>query len=78
MIVCFDQFISSVGPYLNTEMWKELVETFCLCFQRSVPVHLMEEVDTFISLQNKKSSDASEDHKQSFKKRISENEFALD
>jgi len=38
----------------------------------------MDEVDSFISLQNNKSTDASEGHKESFRKRISENEIALE
>ena len=78
MIVCFGQFLTTVGQYLDSPMWADLVETFCLCFQKSVPTTLMDEVDQFIGLHETKSSDASESHKESFRKRISENETALE
>ena len=78
MIVCFGQFMQKVAPYLSTEMWQELIETFCLCFEKSVPENLMEEVESFISLHETKSSNASEGHRDAFKKRISENEQALE
>lgn len=78
MIVCFGQFLSTVGQYLDSQMWKELIETFCLCFKKSVPSSLIEEVDQFIALHETKSSDASESHKESFRKRITENEIALE
>lgn len=38
----------------------------------------MEKVDNFISLHETKTSDASEGHKESFRKRIAENEAALE
>lgn len=78
MIVCFGQFIQKVGEYLSTEMWQELVETFFLCFEKSMPESLMEEVDSYLALHETKSSEASESHKESYKKRISENESALE
>ena len=78
MIVCFQQFLQKIGQLLSADMWKELVETFCLCFQQSVPVNLVEEVESFISLHETKSSDASESHKETFRKRISENEVNLE
>ena len=59
-------------------MWQELIETFCLCFERSRPHNLMDQVDSFVSLHETKSSDASEGHKESFRKRISENEGDLE
>lgn len=76
--MCFGQFLSTVGQYLDSQMWKELIETFCLCFSRSVPGSLIDEVDQFIALHETKSSDASESHKESFRKRCSENETALE
>lgn len=78
LIVCFQQFIQKVGSYLSASMWKEIIETFCLCFERSQPPNLIEQVDSFIALHETKSSDASEGHKESFRKRISENEAALE
>ena len=42
MIVCFQQFIQKIGQHLPTEMWQELIETFCLCFEKSKPQNLME------------------------------------
>jgi len=38
----------------------------------------MEQVDAFVSLHETKSSDASEGHKEGFRKRISENEADLE
>ena len=38
----------------------------------------MEQVESFVSLHETKSSDASEGHKESFRKRISENEGDLE
>ena len=59
--------------------WAEIVETFCLCFrQSSLGNQLMEQVDSFIALHETKSSDASEGHKESFRKRVAENEAALE
>lgn len=78
MIVCFQQFMQKTGEFLSTEMWQELIQTFSICFEKSKPQNLMEEVDNFISLHETKSSDASEGHKESFRKRISENEAALE
>ena len=78
MIVCFQHFIQNIGQYLSAEMWQQLIETFCLCFERSRPHDLMEQVDSFLSLHETKNSDASEGHKESFKKRISENEGDLE
>ena len=78
MIVCFQQFIQKIGKNLSTEMWEEIIETFCICFERSRPHNLMEQVDSYVSLHETKSSDASEGHKESFRKRISENEGDLE
>ena len=43
-----------------------------------MPLNLIEQVDSFLALHETKSSDASEGHKESFRKRISENETALE
>ena len=42
MIVCFQQFMQKIGEYLSTEMWQELIQTFSLCFEKSMPQNLME------------------------------------
>ena len=78
MIVCFQQFIAKIGGYISAQMWQQVIETFCLCFESSSPSHLMEQVDSFIALHDTKSSDASEGHKEGHRKRISENEAALE
>ena len=70
--------MQKIGEYLSTEMWQELIQTFSLCFEKSMPQNLMEQVESFISLHETKSSDASEGHKESFRKRISENETDLE
>ena len=78
LIVCFQQFIKQVGPVLEADMWSQIIETFCLCFEHSQPGNLIEQVDSFIALHETKSSDASEGHKESFRKRITENEASLE
>ena len=79
MIVCFQQFIQQVGAYLSTEMWRELIETFSLCFQESVPENLMDEVESFIQLnETKTSQDASQSVRESQRKRVQDNEQALE
>ena len=71
LIICFQQFMQKLGGYVTAEMWTEIIETFCLCFNKSNPgSQLMEQIDNFISLHEKKSSQQSEDHKEAFRKRI--------
>lgn len=79
LIICFQQFMQKMGEFVTAEMWTDIVETFCLCFDLCNPgSQLVEQVDSFIALHDTKSSDASEGHKESFRKRITENEAALD
>lgn len=78
LIVCFQQFIKQVGQYLDVDMWHSIIETFCICYENSNPGNLMEHVECFIALHDTKSSDASESHKESSRKRITENETALE
>ena len=52
-------------------MWRELIETFSLCFQESVPENLMDEVESFIQLnETKTSQDASQSVRESQRKRV--------
>ena len=79
LIICFQQFMQKMGEFVSAEMWTDIVETFCLCFDLCNPgSQLIEQVDSFIALHDTKSSDASEGHKETFRKRITENEAALD
>jgi len=59
-------------------MWKEIIETICQCFEQCKPGNIIEQIDTFISLHDTRTSEASEGHKESSRKRISENEAALE
>mmetsp|Transcript_41391 Transcript_41391/g.54460 ORF Transcript_41391/g.54460 Transcript_41391/m.54460 type:complete len:248 (-) Transcript_41391:337-1080(-) len=70
--------MQKLGSHISGAMWSEIVETFCLCFEQSEPGNLMEQVDSFIALHETKSSDASEGHKETFRKRVAENETALE
>lgn len=78
LIVCFQQFIQKVSAHISAAMWHEIIETFCLCFTSSRPLSLMEHVDSFVALHEMKCSDASEGRKESFRKRVGDNEAALE
>ena len=57
LIVCFRQFMTAVSPRLSAQQWREVVVSFALCFETSLPSNLENELNEFLSDSNKASQD---------------------
>lgn len=58
LIVCFRQFMQTIASQLSGGQWKDLIFSFSLCFEASLPSGLERELDEFFGEQNQGKDDS--------------------
>jgi len=56
--VCFRQFMQTIAPKLSPEQWEDMLLSFSLCFEASLPTALESELEEFFGDDNKGGDDA--------------------
>jgi len=44
--------MQTIAPKLSADQWRDMILSFCLCFEASLPITLEQELEEFFSEEN--------------------------